>query len=51
MGHSNEDRPGVGLILGLVFVLLFSVYASVASAQPPEGGAAGLGDRVVMQER
>lgn len=51
MGHNNEDRPGLGLVLGLVFVLLFSVYVSVASAQPPDGGAAGLGDRVAMQER
>jgi hypothetical protein len=32
MGHSNEDRPGWGLVLALVFVFLFSVYASVASA-------------------
>jgi hypothetical protein len=51
MGHSNEDRPGLGLVLALVFVMLFSVYASVASAQAPEGGAAAPGGRVATQVR
>lgn len=50
MGHSNEDRPGLGLMLSLVFVLLFSVYVSVASAQPA-GDPDGAGGRVAMQDR
>lgn len=51
MGHSKEDRPGLGLTLALVFVLLFSVYASVASAQPMDGGGMEAGNRPAMQDR
>ncbi len=50
MGHKDSDRPGWGLILSLVFVLLFSVYASVASAQAPDDPDAARG-RVAMQVR
>ena len=51
MGHSKEDRPGLGLTLALVFVLVFSVYASVASAQPM-GAYAGIpGAQTAMQDR
>lgn len=51
MGHSKEDRPGLGLTLALVFVLLFSVYASVASAQPLGDAATVSGTRLVIQDR
>jgi hypothetical protein len=51
MGHSNHDGPGLGLMLGLVFVLLFSVYASVASAQPMSDTAALTYNRLAMQDR
>lgn len=51
MGHSKQDGPGLGLTLALVFVLLFSVYASVASAQPTAESAAIPGQVPTMQDR
>lgn len=51
MGHSKQDGPGLGLTLALVFVLLFSVYASVASAQPTADSAAISGQSLTMQDR
>lgn len=51
MGHSKEDRPGLGLLLGLVFVLLFSIYASVASAQPMDDAVMIPDSRTVMLDR
>ena len=51
MGHCNVDRPGLGLVLALVFAMLFSVYASVATAQSPDNAATGPGDRAAMQGR
>lgn len=51
MGHSKQDRPGLGLTLALVFVLLFSVYASVASAQTMTDAGMEAGNRLTMPGR
>jgi hypothetical protein len=37
MGHKHRDDPSVGLLLSWAFVLVFSVFATVAMAEtvPP----------------
>jgi len=38
MGHKHRDDPSVGLLLSWAFVLVFSVFATVALAEtaPPQ---------------
>lgn len=34
MGHKYRDDPSVGLLLSWMFVLVFTVFATVALAEP-----------------